>query len=163
MQDSLTPNLSWAPIETCPSAFPPLLLAPSLSLFVSHTPLLHLCLHLYPSVSPCAFPLQPRLSLINSSLLLRFPSTGLHHLGTFCHFHRPRPVNNARRKMVLMACAQSFCPAVLQGISVSECPASSDGMRCGLLGCFSMCQDYQVWQGRRQEWGLGCHVSLFFS
>lgn len=63
--------------------------------------------------------------------------------------------------VVSSSAAQSFCPAVLQRISTlcfSQCPISSVHMRYSiLLGSLSMCQDYQVWQGGRQEWGFGCH------
>lgn len=176
MQDSLTPNLSWAPIETCPSAFPPLsslLLCHSLS----HTsPFLTFSLFSWSvGISPRSFPLLIFLSLLRSSLI---------HFFSLCFFPFWTPPNQPsspryvsvtsfsliqsktlaakwcwQHVAVSSSAAQSFCPAVLQRISalcVSQCPISSVHMRCAiLLGCLSMCQDYQVWQGGRQDWGAG--------
>lgn len=179
MQDSLIPNLSWAPIETCPSAFPPLrslLLCHSLS----HTPSLFFCPSLSLSLSSCALhlPIHPSRSVITSlihPLLSIFSSLSDQSSSPRYILSLPSPSSSQNAQTQngvdsmwrrLPSAAQSFCPAVLQRISalcVSQCPISSVHMRCSiLLGCLSMCRDYQVWQGGRQEWGLGCalYISL---
>lgn len=147
------------------------LLAPSLSLFVSRPPSPLSSLSVRQYLSSCTLSIHLSRSVIDSLIRPRsqfvFPSfqpvfisvpsvTSLTLIQSKCSPQNGvdsmwRCLPALHNHPVLLSC-RGLVPCVSHNV-----PFLSVHMMCSLLlSCLSMCQDYQVWQGGRQEWGLGC-------